>query len=255
MTNFIKANEVISAIENLKKEVREEATRTKEYVYKDAYSYGEDAIRLFFEKFTNGEYKCKFDWADKRTSDLKLKGSSKFVYIANVGLNTVGRNGESYIYLEYLEKCVEYNGIILAPVYYGKPYELYIFGESYIPSSKRLLPTPQKVCTVTDKKMQAWIDYLKAEKAAQEEAKNAKNAKIHAFKSELCEITGVSMELLEGREEGTIYGKMFNVAWYAEEKSGSCELHIRMNWNHSMDTLRTLKEKGLLEQMNSLTNQ
>lgn len=246
MTKFIEASEVITSIESLEKEVREEATRNKEYISKEAYIYGEDAIRLFMEKFTDGEYKYRFECADEIVKNLKLTGSSKFVYIASVLINTLGRSGKPYIYLEYLIKCVEYNGIIFAPINCGRTYEFYLYGEDYIPSSKRLLPAPQKVGTVTDKKMQAWIEYLKAEKAAQEADKNAKKEEVQAFKQELCEITGVSMELLEGREEGTIYGDMFRVGWYANEKSGCCELNIRMNWNHDMNTLRTLKEKGLL---------
>ena len=246
MTKFIKASEVITAIESLEKEVREEATRNKEYVSKNAYLYGEDAIRLFMEKFTDGEYKYKFKRADEYVKNLKLTGSSKFVYIASVLICTLGRSGKPYIYLEYLVKCVEYNGIIFVTPCCGKTYEFYIYNEGYIIPEKRLLPTPQKVGTVTDKKMQAWVDYLRAEKAAQEADKNAKKEEVQKFKQELCEITGVSMELLEGREEGTIYGDMFRVSWYANERTGCCDLSIRMQWDHSMDTLRTLKEKGLL---------
>lgn len=150
--------------------------------------------------------------------------------------------------LKRVEKCVEFNGAILDVLgeYKDKTFSFCLYGEEYFDPSRRICKAPHNVGTVTDKKMQAWTEYLKAEKAAQEADKNAKKEEVQKFKQELCEITGVSMELLEGREEGTIYGKMFNVAWYANEKSGSCELHIRMNWVHSMDTLRTLKEKGLL---------
>ena len=246
MTKFIKASEVITAIESLEKEVREEATRTKEYISKEAYIYGEDAIRLFMEKFTDGEYKYKFKRADEYVKKLKLTGSSKFVYIASVLICTLGRSGKPYIYLEYLVKCVEYNGIILAPLGCRRLYEFYLFGEDYINTSESLCQVPPKVGTVTDKKMQAWVDYLRAEKAAQEADKNAKKEEVQKFKQELCEITGVSMELLEGREEGTIYGDMFRVSWYANERTGCCDLTIRMLWNHDMNTLRTLKEKGLL---------
>lgn len=248
MIKFIKADEVITSIENLKKEVKEEAQRNKEYVSKVAYLYGEDAIILFNDKYMNVS---RIDWriqsAKGRLKNLKLSGSSKFVYIAVLELSFDFLDEKEYMSITHIEKCVEFNGAIFEVMgkYKDKTFSFLLYGE-YINTSESLCKVPQKVGTVTDKKMQAWVDYLKAEKAAQEEAKNARKEEVQSFKQELCEITGVSMELLEGREEGTIYGKMFNVAWYANEKSGSCDLSIRMLWNHDMNTLRTLKEKGLL---------
>lgn len=249
MTKFIKASEVITAIESLKKEVREEAQRTKLYVYKYAYLYGEDAIRLFYDKYADGSsIDCFFQSAQGRLKNLKLSGSSKFVYIAVVELSFDFRDEKEYMSLKRVEKCVEFKGAILDVLgeYKGKTFSFCLYGEEYFDPSRRICKAPQNVGTVTDKKMQAWVDYLRAEKAAQEADKNAKKEEVQKFKQELCEITGVSMEVLEGLEEGTIYGDMFRVGWYADEKSGYCDLSIRMNWNHSMDTLRTLKEKGLL---------
>lgn len=79
MTKFIKASEVIAAIESLEKEVREEATRTKEYVYKEAYLYGEDAIRLFNDKYADGS---SIDWffqsAQGRLKNLNCQAVPNF---------------------------------------------------------------------------------------------------------------------------------------------------------------------------------
>lgn len=212
--------ENFSQVEKVQAEMKALA---KERFAKDGYSaqatehiafVGEDAIRAFAEQF-----KCI---AIKFAPQIKTDGKTRAriipyifgrysYYISQQGEN--GKFGE-FIKWSGIESLIEFDGILFRGwdrIEQGKPCRLQIYNDdtdyyNYLPSDWEMKnPQPNKVGTITDKKMSQWKDWLLARQKSANDKKMEREGNVAKFFAEIAKIPSSECKTMEiGKNRGRI---------------------------------------------------
>lgn len=252
--------ENFSDIEKMFDEVKSVAKAKNTDVYKRVLLVGEETIRKFEDVYGISFRSNNWEWADERYKNLKIKGSAKFVYVGDITLISDFRNNDgngcSHICIESIYKVIEYKDVLLwsGCSINDKTYRFYLYNEAQDTKNVET-EYPQKVGTLTDKKADAWLNYLLDEKKRALETNNANLEKVKQFKKKLADITGCPLSDFSDNI-GTISLGIFRVIYKCEPKTGYTNFGIDFNnfakaedghYLNDEDRLRILCNAGLLK--------
>ena len=125
--------ENIGELKSMINAVKREADEKKDYAGKTVILIGEETIRKAIDKYHINGSEYLWERADEAVQYLKINGSAKFVYTAQVLVYWDARwinRGTAEI--EYITKDISYNGYMLSAYrdsYNDKTYSFYLFNE------------------------------------------------------------------------------------------------------------------------------
>ena len=195
--------------------VKREANEKKNYAGKTVILIGEETIRKAIDKYHINGSEYQWERADEAVQHLKINGSAKFVYTAQVLVYWDARwinRGTAEI--EYITKDISYNGYMLSAYkdsYNDKTYSFYLFNEINDNKQGVTLDKPNKVGTLTNKKADAWLSVLLDEVEKRQEAQKAADDRKAAFMERMAKLTKKPASTFE--KNGSLYLGMFLVKW------------------------------------------
>ena len=254
--------ENFSDLEKVIEEVRVQSIERNDYYYDRVYLVGIDAIKKFEETYNIRFADHSWNWADVATKNLKIQGSSKFVYVGEIRIYADCRDWQTEEYkrprfnMGHIQKVVEYKNQLLDTgcSYRDKTYRFYLFNDDTDLSQVKVYK-PNKVGTLTDNKADAWLNCLLDEKKRALETNNANIEKVKQFKKKLADLTGRPLSDFSDNI-GTISLGMFRVIYKCEPKTGYTHFGIDFNnfakakdghYLNDEDRLTILCNAGLLK--------
>ena len=236
--------------------VKREANEKKDYAGKCVILIGEETIRKAIDKYHINGSEYLWERADEAVQHLKINGTAKFVYTAQVLVYWDARwinRGSAEI--EYITKDISYNGYMLSAYrdsYNGKTYTFHLFNEASDDKQGVTLDKPNKVGTLTDKKADAWLSVLLDEAEKRQEAQKVADERKAAFMQRMAKLTKKPASTFE--ENGTLYLGMFLVRWgyyisgqpYTRIEINPCTKNEKGEYMNDTERLSVLADCGLL---------
>lgn len=248
--------ENIGALKSMINGVKREANEKKGYAGKTVILIGEETIRKAIDKYHINGSEHLWERADEAVQHLKINGTAKFVYTAQVLVYWDGRwinRGTAEI--EYITKNISYNGYMLSAYrdsYNDKTYKFHLFNETSDDMLGVTLDKPNKVGTLTDKKADAWLSVLLDEAEKRQEAQKAADDRKAAFMERMAKLTKKPASTFE--ENGTLYLGMFLVRWgyyisgeaYTRIEINPCSKNEKGEYMNDTEKLSIFADCGLL---------
>lgn len=236
--------------------VKREANEKKDYAGKCVILIGEETIRKAIDRYHINGSEYQWERADEAVQHLKINGSAKFVYTAQVLVYWDARwinRGTAEI--EYITKNISYNGYLLSAYkdsYSDKTYNFHLFNEASDDKQGVTLDKPNKVGTLTDKKADAWLSVLLDEADKRQEAKKAADDRKAAFMERMSKLTKRPVSTFE--HGGSLHLGMFLVKWdyytdgraYTRIEINPCSKDEKGEYMSSEEKLSILADCGLL---------
>ena len=236
--------------------VKREANEKKNYAGKTVILIGEETIRKAIDKYHINGSEYQWERADEAVQHLKINGSAKFVYTAQVLVYWDARwinRGTAEI--EYVTKDISYNGYMLSAYkdsYNDKTYSFCLFNEINDNKQGVTLDKPNKVGTLTNKKADAWLSVLLDEVEKRQEAQKAADDRKAAFMERMAKLTKKPASTFE--KNGSLYLGMFLVKWeycqdgraYTRIEINPCSKNEKGEYMNDTERLSVLADCGLL---------
>ena len=236
--------------------VKREANEKKNYAGKTVILIGEETIRKAIDKYHINGSEYQWERADEAVQHLKINGSAKFVYTAQVLVYWDARwinRGTAEI--EYITKDISYNGYMLSAYkdsYNDKTYSFCLFNEINDNKQGVTLDKPNKVGTLTNKKADAWLSVLLDEVEKRQEAQKAADDRKAAFMERMAKLTKKPASTFE--KNGSLYLGMFLVKWeycqdgraYTRIEINPCSKNEKGEYMNDTERLSVLADCGLL---------
>ena len=236
--------------------VKREANEKKNYAGKTVILIGEETIRKAIDKYHINGSEYQWERADEAVQHLKINGSAKFVYTAQVLVYWDARwinRGTAEI--EYITKDISYNGYMLSAYkdsYNDKTYSFCLFNEINDNKQGVTLDKPNKVGTLTNKKADAWLSVLLDEAEKRQEAQKAADDRKAAFMERMAKLTKKPASTFE--HGGSLYLGMFLVKWdyytdgraYTRIEINPCSKNEKGEYMNDTEKLSVLADCGLL---------
>ena len=236
--------------------VKREANEKKNYAGKTVILIGEETIRKAIDKYHINGSEYQWERADEAVQHLKINGSAKFVYTAQVLVYWDARwinRGTTEI--EYITKDISYNGYMLSAYkdsYNDKTYNLCLFNEARDDKQGVTLDKPNKVGTLTNKKADAWLSVLLDEAEKRQEAQKAADDRKAAFMERMAKLTKKPASTFE--KNGSLYLGMFLIKWeycqdgraYTKIEINPCSKNEKGEYMNDTERLSVLADCGLL---------
>ena len=236
--------------------VKREANEKKNYTGKIVILIGEETIRKAIDKYHINGSEYQWERADEAVQHLKINGSAKFVYTAQVLVYWDARwinRGTAEI--EYITKDISYNGYMLSAYrdsYNDKTYNFHLFNEASDDKQGVTLDKPNKVGTLTNKKADAWLSVLLDEAEKRQEAQKAADDRKAAFMQRMAKLTKKPVSTFE--HGGSLYLGMFLVKWeycqdgraYTRIEINPCSKNEKGEYMNDTEKLSVLADCGLL---------
>ena len=248
--------ENIGALKSMINAVKREANEKKDYAGKYVILIGEETIRKAIDKYHINGSEYLWERADEAVQHLKINGSAKFVYTAQVLVYWDARwinRGTAEI--EYITKDISYNGYMLSAYkdsYNDKTYNFCLFNEARDDKQGVTLDKPNKVGTLTNKKADAWLSVLLDEAEKRQEAQKAADDRKAAFMERMAKLTKKPASTFE--KNGSLYLGMFLVKWdyYTDGRAHTrieinpCSKNGKGEYMSDTEKLSVLADCGLL---------
>ncbi len=215
--------------------------------------FGEDAIKLFAEK-----YDVKI--ANKFAPAMKTDGKTTvkiLPYVMGEYSYYISRDGANGCFVNFnnwdgIRTMLEVDGVILWPCSTKTATKGFmLFNDetdyrNYLPYDwEKNNPAPNNVGTISDKKMQAWKEWLIARKNAAEENKNQLEDKVAAFLRNIAAIPESECQRKDVREyQGEIIRNGLCYSWKIENGVvyDKIEVHYTTAWRDGKSRLDCFKE-------------
>lgn len=236
--------------------VKAEANEKKDYIQKTVILIGEETIRKAIDKYHINGSEYLWERADEAVQHLKINGSAKFVYTAQVVVYWDARwINRGNVEIEYITKDISYNGYMLSAYKDSnsdKTYIFYLFNEINDNKQGVKLDKPNKVGTLTDKKADAWLSVLLDEAEKRQEAQKAADDRKAAFMERMAKLTKKPASTFE--HGGSLYLGMFLVKWeycqdgraYTKIEINPCSKNEKGEYMNDTERLSILADCGLL---------
>lgn len=232
-------------------------------IQKHFYIVGKDAITKFGEVYgiTFDNYKEAF--ANEGINGLKIQGGTKVILYAEIIYCFDTRSWASdkmkngCFYVEHVGKVVEYNGVLMnaRKPHRNKCFMFFLFNDD-TDLSQVEVEKPNLVSTLTDKKMESWLNVLLEEKNLALSTNNENEIKVRNFKNSLADLLHLPLSDFSD-DNGTILLGMFKVTWKCEPKTGYTYIDLDFNicakkedgktFLSTFDRIKILSDAGLLK--------
>ena len=234
--------------------VKREANEKKNYTGKTVILIGEETIRKAIDKYHINGSEYQWERADEAVQHLKINGSAKFVYTAQVLVYWDARwinRGTAEI--EYITKDIYYKGYLMSAysAYKGKTYSFCLFNEINDSKQGVTLDKPNKVGTLTNKKADAWLSVLLDEAEKRQEAQKAADERKAAFMERMEKLTKKPASTLE--HGGSLTLRMFLIKLeysqdgraYTRIEINPCSKNEKGEYMNDTEKLSVLADCGL----------
>lgn len=249
-------------IENIISESKFYAVAKDTDVQKHFNIVGKDAITKFGEVYgiTFDNYKEAF--ANEGINGLKIQGGTKIILYAEIIYCFDTRSWASEkmkkgcFYVEHVGKIVEYNGVLMnaRKPHRNKGFMFFLFNDD-TDLSQVEVEKPNYVGTLTDKKMEEWLNVLLEEKNLALSTKNENEIKVRNFKNSLADLLHLPLSEFKDNS-GTIRLGMFNISYQCDVNTGYTSSKIDFDicakkedgrtYLTTFDRIKILSDAGLL---------
>ena len=255
--------ENFSDLSKVIEEVRVQSTERNDYYYDRLYLVGIDTIKKFEETYNVRFGDFSWRWADEAEKNLKIQGSSKFVYVGEIHIYADCRDWQTEEYkrpcfsMENIQKVVEYKDYLLTSgcSHGDKTYRFYLFNDD-TDLSQVEVNKPNKVGTLTDKKADAWLNALLEEKSLALNVKNENELKVKQFKNMLADLLKMPLSRFEENHNVFRIG-IFNIKYQCDNKTGYTRVDVDFDicarsadnktYLTNVDRIKILADAGLLK--------
>ncbi|UKK52705.1 hypothetical protein [Prevotella sp. E2-28] len=232
--------ENISELANLMDEIAALAKSRKDYCYKSFLIVGDDAAEYAnVYGFSKPNHTCAY-------SNGKLKGGSEDAVIQNAYYSEYyydARNGSSGFSSLHKTTLVRYKGEFLEPNFcYGTTATLHIvfdtriYHEKISAQWKQEHPEPNRVGTLTDRKIEEWYNYLTSRREEYDRVVNEETATITKFLAQVREVAAYCKDARIGDTQGQLRAN--NLVFSYSISKGYINKEIKVDYRGS-NTLET----------------